>query len=301
MTLAKRAAVVRMLPPTREKRAQTGSNSFLSNLGAMWAATPDAAKGALMGAGLGGVGGYLSQAGRDEEDRRPWGSALTGALAGGALGGGMGLAAPRLRELYDTHQLDRQIAELEAKTQPGVANELGHKAVGAVSGAAPGLLGLGAYHAHRNLPEYVGQGRWFGGRMVNPDDLAARVQAGTASAADRKFVERITEGGRKSLSETLKSGYGASGGKGGPWSATKFTPGGAPYLRREHGFLQKLLGSGRYYPTGTGRAKIRGSLGSIAAFALPMLLQRMGEKAMPSDDSRQLQELYRQRAAAVAR
>lgn len=50
----------------------------------------------LLGAGLGGAYGLVSNYARPEEERRPLSSALSGALAGGALGAGAGLAGHQL-------------------------------------------------------------------------------------------------------------------------------------------------------------------------------------------------------------
>ncbi len=65
--------------------------------GAMDALKANPAAGAgLLGAGLGGAYGLATSFGRPEEERQPWSSALTGALAGGALGAGAGVAYDQL-------------------------------------------------------------------------------------------------------------------------------------------------------------------------------------------------------------
>lgn len=93
--LAKRAADLRTRPALTEKRA-AGMGEFLRPLGDALGKNPELG-GALLGGGLGAVGGGLhasiANRQRDPADRKSvLGSALTGGLAGGALGGGAGLA-----------------------------------------------------------------------------------------------------------------------------------------------------------------------------------------------------------------
>ena len=95
-TLAKRAAVVRAVPPSEAKLVKVGENDWMSGLGNMWNAVPGAAKGGLIGGIGGGLAGYGASQFQDKDERRPWRNAMTGALAGGAVGAGAGLAAPAM-------------------------------------------------------------------------------------------------------------------------------------------------------------------------------------------------------------
>lgn len=90
-TLAKRAVFARRINGALEKRAQLKSAQPKPNFMSQWLGGENLKRigiGGLVGAGLGGVGGGLLSLGRPEEERHTLRDALTGALAGGALGAG---------------------------------------------------------------------------------------------------------------------------------------------------------------------------------------------------------------------
>lgn len=138
--------------------------SFANNLSGIgnqlaqgWAGLSPSAKGALGGAALGGGAGLLSSFARPKDERQPMSSTLTGALAGGAAGLGIGAAAPHLRQWADDLNLDegheqhfQQLAGVDEQT---LSDELARRAADepqmmdyAMSGTA-GALGGGSLNA----------------------------------------------------------------------------------------------------------------------------------------------------------
>ena len=87
----RRYSLVKQAQPEWMPSGEDVSKGF-GNLLSWWNALPIELQGSLIGAGGGGLFGLLSGLGQDKEDRNIPGSMLTGAVAGGLLGGGAGLA-----------------------------------------------------------------------------------------------------------------------------------------------------------------------------------------------------------------
>jgi len=155
--LAKRAMLGRRM---RRVKEAAGFGDTLAGLGETakgygsqalkWVSDPKhlATRVPLVGAGIGGLLGAVSSLGREKEERQPFRSALTGALAGGALGLG-GVAAKDLYKRYregtpETPGLEaaqEKVTELEAI--PGQVAEEKGLGLGAAAGAGAGAVGLG--------------------------------------------------------------------------------------------------------------------------------------------------------------
>lgn len=113
-----------------EKRAQTP-----------WWQSPAAL--GLLGAGGGGLLGYMADRSRDEEDRNPLGNALLGAIAGGGLGAGAGLLPQWLEAQKNTPGQERQQV-VENATTSASSGDLARHIGGATMGAAAGTAAPGA-------------------------------------------------------------------------------------------------------------------------------------------------------------
>lgn len=214
--LAKRAAVVRMIPPTQMKKQAVDrpEANWLTHLGrtltkvaeteAPAPAPTPAAKlpgvpekgwldrlgeqspwttgliGGLGGAAVGGLGGLLATKEEDEENK--WRNAITGALAGGALGGGLGAAGPALGKLNWSRRLEAA-AEENAKNlnKPGVLNQATMHAGKQL--LSPPVLSAGAFQAHRHgliFPTGPGPhaGKWYGSGLASPEAVFAEARDG---------------------------------------------------------------------------------------------------------------------------
>lgn len=93
------------------------ANTARDYVGDAWQNLPQKAKNPLLYAGVGAAGGGLlgglSSLGRDPEERRPFRSALSGALAGAAGGAGLGLLRDQLpNEMEDLFGMGRSPAKL---------------------------------------------------------------------------------------------------------------------------------------------------------------------------------------------
>ncbi len=87
------------LKQSREKRA-FGMSDVTGWLNSGPGGAPDPVHWGLAGAGVGGLAGLASSFGQNKDERRPFSSALTGAIAGGAAAGGGALAAPALSRMF---------------------------------------------------------------------------------------------------------------------------------------------------------------------------------------------------------
>lgn len=90
--IAKRAVLVRAMPATAMRTKAASENDWLGQAGNwlknQWN-TNDVFRHSVYGAGAGGLAGLGSTLFQDEEDATPVRSALTGALGGAAIGGGL--------------------------------------------------------------------------------------------------------------------------------------------------------------------------------------------------------------------
>jgi hypothetical protein len=238
----------------------------------MLSGLPAWATGAAIGGGLGGLAGYGSSMMQDEEDRRPWRSALTGLMAGGALGAGAGLAFPAGKQYLQDRKDSLRLEELDKKMRPGPVQSVLSRF------GWPGALGgdaAAAYQAKRNLPEHVGGKGFFQGRLTTLDNLK---RMGESDPKIQALVSEFAEAsqgdkGAKGLAEGAKKVFERHGGK--PGSMTTFrTAGGTPMFRRENAAM-RFLGAKPYYMTGTPTSKARGWAGTLGLLAGPTLAKEL--------------------------
>ena len=149
MTLARRQVGLRrgMLNPM-DKIGFDLSGS-LKGIGDWYKSQNPVAQKAMLGAGLGGALGLGSSFFRRDK-KRPFRDALTGMLAGGALGGGYGLLTDRdsvlntLAPKQDTAELSKtmeELQDLQGKAQPSLLHQLGGAAAERPITTGLGLVG----------------------------------------------------------------------------------------------------------------------------------------------------------------
>jgi hypothetical protein len=106
--LAKRAADLRTRPSTYAEKVAEGASDLLGGRGEHLKNNPTLMHsliGGAAGAGLGGIGTAVSNLGKEKEDRRSiLGSALTGGLAGTAVGAGASLAHKGIEGMLRGHK-----------------------------------------------------------------------------------------------------------------------------------------------------------------------------------------------------
>ncbi len=323
--LAKRAAVVRMIPPTPMKKQAVDQPevNWLTHLGQTLIKTAVTAPkkdwftglgehsslttglvGGLGGAALGGLGGLLTTSEEDEENK--WRNAMTGALAGGALGGGLGAATPSLANLRWSQQLES--AANQAKKEMGGPGLLG-QGVGTGMDAAwsaaksPYVLAGGAQQLHRHgiYPGGTsgGLGR-FGSGLISPADIHKLSETPITPGMDvalkkqvesaKTFVANTAGTATPSLDDFEKKLKGDKLPR-----LTRQTAGGAPYLRKENWF-GRLLGNREPYsmPGRTG-SRIRGGAGLGATLGAVYLAKLLLGKAIPSQAEKILEQVNKQR------
>jgi hypothetical protein len=286
--LAKRAAVVRLIPPTRQKLASMKQANILESMGKVWDATPMTARGALIGGGIGGLGGYLSQSmsDKDDDEKRPWRAALTGAMAGGALGGGIGMAIPNIKAYQASQKDSSRLAELNSELDPSMGKQVVNTAGDAALAAAYPLAAAGLYHGQRNLSPDIA-GKW--GRMASPEQVLRAAQ-GNPGGSEAKWVNNLVGSKRtgptalpsvSELEEALLKGNKAGNPKPTGWGMpAKVTASGAPHLRREWSLL-RAMGKDPYYVTGRGGSKWRALGGTTAAILAGLMAQKGVNKLSP--------------------
>lgn len=166
----------------------------------------------LLGAGLGGAYGLASSFGQPEGERRPFGSALSGALAGGALGAGAGLAGHQLTSYLKNrpaappadsgtfqhagknYRLNPDAGKLLPELQQLESRSPVTRGVGAVTDAVKG---------------YAGNHPWLAALMAGDigshalGTAAEMTTAGTGGAATKRHFMRVLESLKKEEGSSL--------------------------------------------------------------------------------------------------
>ena len=232
MTLARRQVGLRrgMLNPM-DKIGFDLSGS-LKGIGDWYKSQNPVARKAMLGAGLGGALGLGSSFFRRDK-KRPFRDALTGMLAGGALGGGYGLLTDRdsvlntLTPQQDTAELSKTMEELQnlqGKAQPSLLHQIGGAAA-----ERPIMTGLGAAAA---ADVGAGMGLAAQGKNVSPAAWQ-NVSKTLADQLEQKGTVDKTQIGQ------LLDRYGKDIKR---WDGTGKGPLKETVLRRDNPLLQALLG-----------------------------------------------------------
>lgn len=170
--LAAQAEKAASCPKSWAEKQAEGMSDYLSGLGQTLQSHPElrhALMGGAVGAGLGGLGTAWGNRGKDPGERRSVvGSALTGGLAGAAVGGGASLLHKGIAGMQQPQdpRIDAaaKIKELQAPPNPldaafrGVTGNLWNTATKAVPGLNPALHRLGLTYGDgdtwvdKNLP-----------------------------------------------------------------------------------------------------------------------------------------------------
>ena len=232
MTLARRQVGLRrgMLNPM-DKIGFDLSGS-LKGIGDWYKSQNPVAQKAMLGAGLGGALGLGSSVFRRDK-KRPFRDALTGMLAGGALGGGYGLLTDRdsvlntLAPKQDTAELSKtmeELQDLQGKAQPSLLHQLGGAAA-----ERPITTGLGLVGA---ADVGTGMGLAAQGKNVSPAAWQNVSKTLADQLADKGTVDKTQIG-------QLLDRYGIDIKR---WESAAKGPGKLEVLRRDNPLLQALLG-----------------------------------------------------------
>ncbi len=176
--LAHRVVAIKHGAPPMTKQALANSDVLSRASGWLQGLHPTQ-RNILLGAGLGGAAGLGSSFFRDKKERQPWQSALTGALAGGAIGTGLSAyqAAGKPPKPSGQFQIgdrefqlrpDAQITpeqaarlrDLQGKSEGTWASWLTRKGIGgaARAGTSAPALGAGGLASLYGLKQYMGPG-----------------------------------------------------------------------------------------------------------------------------------------------
>ena len=232
MTLARRQVGLRrgMLNPM-DKIGFDLSGS-LKGIGDWYKSQNPVAQKAMLGAGLGGALGLGSSFFRRDK-KRPFRDALTGMLAGGALGGGYGLLTDRdsvlntLTPKQDTAELSKtmeELQDLQGKAQPSLLHQIGGAAA-----ERPIMTGLGAAAA---ADVGAGMGLAAQGKNVSPAAWQNVSKTLADQLADKGTVD-------KTQIAQLLDRYGTDFKR---WENHGKGPGKLEFVRRDNPLLQALLG-----------------------------------------------------------
>ncbi len=300
--LAQRAVALQHGAPRLSKQAMD-KTAVLQQLGEHWKNLDPAAQKALLGAGVGGALGLGTSFLGDEENRKPWSSALTGALAGGVMGGGLGLASKFGPSTAKPSPHEKVLSLIE-KAKPdantnAAATAIAHPATrqGLAAGAA--VAGEQASRTVRPTQAYGDNVlmRGLGELRTQGDKSRFNVDKATidylhADPAERKALLDFARSGKYSGSGTPPVSQDVVRGILGVGSESMMGEG-QNMMRR--GFLNRLLGHApEYYPT-KGRFSGRGALGAaVAVPAIVALLQNAGRSYVDRRAAQRALEMIKQ-------
>lgn len=299
--LAQRAVALQHGAP-RLSKAAMDKTAFLQQIGERLKSLDPVAKKALLGAGVGGALGLGTSFLGDEEDRKPWSSALTGALAGGVMGGGLGLAG-KFGPSTAKPSVNEKVLGLIEKAKPDAASDIATSTL--THPATRQGLAAGAAVAGEQASRTVRPTQAYGDNVLMRGLGEIRSQGDKSRFnVDKSVIDRLhadpTE--RKALLDFARTGTHSSGTA--PMSrdvvrsilgvgSESMMGEGQNMMRR--GFLNRLLGQApEYYPT-KGRFSGRGALGAaVGVPAVVALLQHAGRSYVDRRAAQRALEMLKQ-------